>query len=273
MHAHEEKACHGTWPPLLKKANMLLKALSHFSGSAPASQATSHDISRKWKVPLILSRRLALGLFVLGFFLPMVESGSPQIWILPIAESSVVHKILLKLFQRFSIDLLWKIWVPPFSAHDGTACSMEIKPLESGPALRSNRTGGRLDLFHHAPSKARCSLSRVPALLRGRSELAGRTPRELWPPSEQRWDPGKTAAAWDMSLLMSNIVNLERPQIGAPQHHQWWVLCSSSVVANEWGITSSACARGLQGWNSNFSSRCDELGIKTFGKDQDSNSP
>jgi hypothetical protein len=48
---------------------------------------------------------------------------------------------------------------------------MEIKPLESGPGLRSNRAGGRLDLFHHAPSKARCSLSRVPTSLRGRSDL------------------------------------------------------------------------------------------------------
>ena len=43
---------------------------------------------------LNLSRRLAPGLFFLGFFLPMVESGSPQILILPIAESSVVHKQL-----------------------------------------------------------------------------------------------------------------------------------------------------------------------------------
>ena len=85
-----------------------------------------------------LSGRLAPGLFFWGFFLPVVESGSPQILILPIAESSVVHRILLKLFQRISIDFLWKIRVPPFSAHDGTACSMEIKPLESGPGLRSN---------------------------------------------------------------------------------------------------------------------------------------
>ena len=59
---------------------------------------------------LILSGRLAPGLFFLrGFFLQIEESGSPQILILPIAESSVVHKILLKLFQRISIDLLWKI--------------------------------------------------------------------------------------------------------------------------------------------------------------------
>ena len=125
---------------------------------------------RSW---VILSRTVAPGLFSFS----LVESGSPQILILPIAESSVVHRILSKLFQRFSIDFLWKIWVPPFSAHDWTACSMEINPLESGPTLRSNRTGGRLDLFHHAPSKAHCSLTRVtvPASLRGRSELAGGT--------------------------------------------------------------------------------------------------
>ena len=45
----------------------------------------------------------------------------------------VVHKILLKLFRRFSID------------------SMEIKPLESGSALRSNRTGNGSTSFtmHH----------------------------------------------------------------------------------------------------------------------------
>ena len=58
---------------------------------------------------LTLSRTVAPGLFVWGFFLPMVESGSPQISILPIAESSVVHKLLLKLFQRISIDFLWKL--------------------------------------------------------------------------------------------------------------------------------------------------------------------
>ena len=52
---------------------------------------------------IILSRTVAPGLFFLGFFLPMAESGLPQILILPIAKSSVVHKVLLKLFQWFSI--------------------------------------------------------------------------------------------------------------------------------------------------------------------------
>ena len=54
--------------------------------------------------------------------------------ILPIAESSVVHRILLELFQRFSIDLLWKIRVPPFPAR-----SMEIKPLGS---VHGNQAAG-----------------------------------------------------------------------------------------------------------------------------------
>ena len=44
----------------------------------------------------------------LGFFLPVVESGSPQILILPIAESSVVHKILLQLFQSFPLTVCGK---------------------------------------------------------------------------------------------------------------------------------------------------------------------
>ena len=57
---------------------------------------------------IILSRTVAPRLFFWGFFLPMAESGSPQILILPIAESSVVHKILLKLSQRFPLTL-WKI--------------------------------------------------------------------------------------------------------------------------------------------------------------------
>ena len=65
---------------------------------------------------------------------------------------------------------------------------MEIKPLESGPALVTVKpNGGRLDLFHHAPSKARCSLARVPATLRGRSELEG---------DQTRWDPGEIAASF-----------------------------------------------------------------------------
>ena len=54
-----------------------------------------------------LSGRLAPGLFLGGFFLQIEESGSPQISILQIAESSVVHRILLKLFQRFSIRLIF----------------------------------------------------------------------------------------------------------------------------------------------------------------------
>ena len=58
---------------------------------------------------ITLSRTFSTRTLFLGFFLPMEESGSPQILILPIAESSVVHKILLKLFQRISIDFLWKI--------------------------------------------------------------------------------------------------------------------------------------------------------------------
>ena len=37
----------------------------------------------------------------------MAKSGSPQISILQIAESSAVHKILLKLFQRFSHVSHW----------------------------------------------------------------------------------------------------------------------------------------------------------------------
>ena len=60
---------------------------------------------------------------------------------------------------------------PLFPPHDGTACSMEIKPLESGLGLRSNRAAERLDLFHHARSEARYSLPSVPTLLRGRPEL------------------------------------------------------------------------------------------------------
>ena len=50
-----------------------------------------------------LSGRLAPGLFFLGFFLQIEESGSPQILILPIAESSVVHKILLRLSEGFPL--------------------------------------------------------------------------------------------------------------------------------------------------------------------------
>ena len=41
------------------------------------------------QVVITLSRRLAPELLFWGFFLPMVQSGSPQILILPIAESSV----------------------------------------------------------------------------------------------------------------------------------------------------------------------------------------
>ena len=43
-----------------------------------------------------------------GFFLQIEESGSPQILILQIAESSVVHKILLKLFQRIPLTFCGK---------------------------------------------------------------------------------------------------------------------------------------------------------------------
>ena len=49
------------------------------------------------------------------------------------------------------------------------------KFLGSGPVLQSNRTIRRLDLFHHAPSKVRCNLARVPTLTspRGRPKLEG----------------------------------------------------------------------------------------------------
>ena len=92
---------------------------------------------------------------------------------------------------------------------------MEIKPLESGPGLRSNRAGGRLDLFHHARSEARYSLPSVPTLLRGRPELLPvratlisalpRIRQQLWPPSdEQRWDARKTVAGF-RSCMMTEI--------------------------------------------------------------------
>ena len=42
---------------------------------------------------------------------------------------------------------------------------------DSGPGLRSNRTIRRLDLFHHAQSKARCNLAKASPLLRGPPEL------------------------------------------------------------------------------------------------------
>ena len=123
------------------------------------------------------------------------------------AVRTLIHKIWLRLFQRISIDFLWKFRVPPFSAHDGTltACSMEIKPLESGPGLRSNRAGGRLDLFHHAQSKARCSLVRVPALLRGRWELLpvrGADSTVILAPIPGTWSPGVRCP--DFSVIQSN---------------------------------------------------------------------
>ena len=44
-----------------------------------------------------------------------------------IEESSGICKELFKLFQRFSIDCLWKFRVPPSPPRDVAACSMEIK--------------------------------------------------------------------------------------------------------------------------------------------------
>ena len=82
----------------------------HLKGSVPQSpQTAATPRTRASRNAMSLSRSVAPGPFFWGFFLQIEESGSPQILILPIAESSVVHKILLRLFQRISIDFLWKV--------------------------------------------------------------------------------------------------------------------------------------------------------------------
>ena len=60
----------------------------------------------------------------------------------------------------------WKYeWFFPVRL-DHRAHLLATKFLEGGPGLRSNRTIWRLDLFHHAQSKAQRSLPSVPPLLR-----------------------------------------------------------------------------------------------------------
>ena len=90
---------------------------------------------------IILSGRLAPGLFWGGFFLQIEESGSPQISILQIAESSVVHRILLKLFQGFPLIFCGKIESLLFPrTMEQRAPWKSSLPLESGAGLRSNCT-------------------------------------------------------------------------------------------------------------------------------------
>ena len=59
------------------------------------------------------------------------------------------------------------------SGSPGTSPGDQVPGI--GPNITVESNGGRLDLFHYAPLKARYSLARVLALLRGQSELKGGT--------------------------------------------------------------------------------------------------
>ena len=95
---------------------------------------------------IILSRTGAPGLFSFGLFsangrilIPAdIDSANCRI----VCSPQNIVKTFPKVFRPLTFCGICESLL--FSACDGTltACSMEIKPLESGPALRSNRTGG-----------------------------------------------------------------------------------------------------------------------------------
>ena len=76
------------------------------------------------------------------------------------------------------------------------------KFLESGPTLLSNQTGGRLDLFHHAPSKACYRLARV---LRLRGWFDSTIPAAWFPWSTLPAGAGK---GWTLTFHKKSIENL-----------------------------------------------------------------
>ena len=147
---------------------------------------------------LNLSRRLAPGLFSLGFSLQIEESGSPQILSLPIAESSVVHKILLKtFFKGFALTFCGKSASPLFPARwNSVLHGNQAATVESGLRLRSNWARGQGSIsfiMHHQkpgavfPASQRCSEGGQSCCRVRGSALKlwlPRTRQQLWPPSE-----------------------------------------------------------------------------------------